>query len=252
MAWTRQTGLQVKMTIDYSIIIPAYNEQDYLTETLNTLKQNMSQINLNGEIIVTDNNSSDRTAELAKAQGAKVVFEAINQISRARNTGARAAQGRYLVFVDADTHIPLALLQQALANLESGKIIGGGACVTGDIPPSKLLKPLLDFWNYISYRTRLAAGSFIYCLRDAFESVGGFSEAVYASEEIWFSRNLKKLGRKTGQQFCVIKHPPVITSMRKMHWYSTPRIYLYMLLITFFPFLVRFKSFCNMWYQRPS
>ena len=251
MAWTRQAGLPVNMAIDYSIIIPAYNEQDYLKATLTILQENMSQINLAGEIIVTDNNSSDRTAEIAGAHGAKVVFEKINQISRARNTGARAAQGRYLIFVDADTHVPLALLQQALANLETGKIIGGGACVTGDIPPSLLLKPLLDFWNYISYRTRHAAGSFIYCLRDAFESVGGFSEAVYASEEIWLSRNLKKLGKKTGQQFSIIRQPPVITSMRKMHWYSTPRIYLYMLLITFFPFLVRFKSFCNMWYQRP-
>ena len=240
------------MTIDYSIIIPAYNEENYIAPTLATLQENMSQVNLAGEIIVVDNNSSDRTAEIAGAQGAKVVFEKINQISRARNTGARAAQGRYLFFVDADTQIPLVLLQQALANLESGKIIGGGACVAGDIAPHYLLKPILDFWNFISFHTRNAAGSFIYCQRDAFETIGGFSEAVYVSEEIWLSRDMKKLGKKRDQQFSIIRQPPVITSMRKMQWYSPPRIFLYLLLITIFPFTVRFKSLCGMWYQRPS
>jgi len=240
------------MPIDYSIIIPAYNEEDYLQATLTALQEAMQELDYSGEIIVVDNNSSDRTAVIAAARGANVVFEAINQISRARNTGARSAQGRYLVFVDADTHVPLALLQQALANLESGKIIGGGACVAGDIPLHFSLQLLLKFWNFISIHTRNAAGSFIYCRRDAFETVGGFSVAVYASEEIWLSRTMKKLGRKRKQTFCIIKQPPVITSMRKMQWYSPLRIYLYVLLLAVFPFMVRIKSLCTLWYRRPS
>ena len=240
------------MSIDYSIIIPAYNEEDYLQATLTALQEAMQELDTSGEIIVVDNNSSDRTAEIATAQGAKVIFEETNQISRARNTGARRAQGRYLIFVDADTHVPLALLQQALANLESGQIIGGGACVAGNIPLHFSLQLLLKFWNFISIHTRNAAGSFIYCQRDAFEAVGGFSEAVYASEEIWLSRNMKKLGRKRKQSFSIIKQPPVITSMRKMQWYSPLRIYLYVLLLTVFPFMVRIKSLCTLWYRRPS
>jgi glycosyltransferase involved in cell wall biosynthesis len=85
------------MPVDYSIIIPAYNEESYLADTLTVLQKAMMDIPLNGEIIVTDNNSTDRTAEIAKTAGAKVVFEPVNQISRARNTGARHAEGRYLV-----------------------------------------------------------------------------------------------------------------------------------------------------------
>lgn len=240
------------MTIDYSIIIPAYNEEDYLQATLTALQEAMLHLDLSGEIIVVDNNSSDRTAEIAATRGAKVIFEEINQISRARNTGARRAQGRYLIFVDADTRVPLALLQQALAYLESGKIIGGGACVAGDVPLHFSLQLLLNLWNFISIHTRNAAGSFIYCRRDAFEAIGGFSEAVYASEEIWLSRNMKKLGRKRNQSFSIIKQPPVIASMRKMQWYSPLRIYLYVLLLTVFPFMVRIKSLCTLWYRRPS
>jgi glycosyltransferase involved in cell wall biosynthesis len=239
------------MPIDYSIIIPAYNEEDYLPATLTALQEAMPKLGLRGEIIVVDNNSSDRTAAIASNQGVKVIFEAINQISRARNVGAREAQGRYLIFVDADTLIPLELLQQALANLESGDIIGGGACMAGNIPLRYSLRLLFKFWNVISILTKNAAGSFIYCQTDAFEAIGGFSEAVYASEEIWLSRKLKKLGRKKNQRFCIIKQPPVITSMRKMQWYSPLRIYLYLFLITVFPFSVRIKSLCTFWYRRP-
>ena len=240
------------MTIDYSFIIPAYNEEDYLQATLTALQEAMSQVDLSGEIIVVDNNSSDKTAEIAESHGAKVIFEAINQISRARNAGAKEAQGRYLIFVDADTIVPNALLQQAINNLESNQIIGGGACVAGDIPLHFSLQFLLKLWNLISIYTQSAAGSFIYCQRDAFEEIGGFSEAVYASEEIWLSRNLKKLGKKREQSFCIIQQPPVITSMRKMQWYSPLRIYLYVLLLAVFPFTVRIKSLCSMWYRRPS
>ena len=67
------------MTIDYSIIVPAYNEEAMLENTINHLKVAMQTIDLNGEIIVTDNNSTDRTAEIAKNAGAKVVLEPINQ-----------------------------------------------------------------------------------------------------------------------------------------------------------------------------
>jgi glycosyltransferase involved in cell wall biosynthesis len=240
------------MIIDYTIIIPAYNEENYLTKTLSALQTAMPQKKLNGEIIVVDNNSNDKTAEIAAAHGVEVVFEAINQISRARNAGAKEAKGRYLIFVDADTVIPQELLQQALANLESGNIIGGGACVSGDIPLQYSMQFLLNLWNFISIQSKNAAGSFIYCHREAFETIGGFSEAVYASEEIWLSKNLKKLGKNRKQNFCIIKQPPVITSMRKMQWYSPMRIYLYVLLLAVYPFTVRIKSMCSVWYRRPS
>ena len=240
------------MPIDYSIIIPAYNEEEYLPATITALREAMPTLDLIGEIIVVDNNSSDGTASIARDHGARVVFEAINQISRARNAGARDAQGRYLVFVDADTIVPPELLQQALANLETGEIIGGGACMTGNIPLQFSLQVLINLWNRISVLTRNAAGSFIYCQRDAFETIGGFSENVYASEEIWLSRKLKKLGRKRKQRFRIIKEPPVTTSMRKMQWHSPLQIYLYFFLLTLFPFAVRIKSLCSFWYRKPS
>ena len=92
--------------MDYSIVIPAYNEEELLPRTLHALAAAMATTDLLGEVVVTDNNSTDATAAVAAAHGARVVFEPINQISRARNCGAAAALGDFLIFVDAKSPCP--------------------------------------------------------------------------------------------------------------------------------------------------
>ena len=240
------------MATDYSIIVPAYNEEALLANTLGSLQRAMAGIPLNGEIIVTDNNSTDRTTEIAKAAGAKVVFEPVNQISRARNTGAKHAQGRYLVFIDADTQIPPSLLQTALSNLESGKYCGGGANVCFDTPVGLPARVALAYWNTISRVFLFAAGCFVYSRRDDFEACGGFSEKVYASEEIWFSITLKRTGKKSNRKFCIISKPKVITSSRKLFWFSHIQQLALLTLLALFPLMMRYKWMCGYWYKRPD
>ena len=240
------------MTVDYSIIIPAYNESRWLPETLNMIHQAMNTIPLQGEIIVTDNNSTDNTAQLAQQQGATVVFEPVNQISRARNAGARAAVGKYLVFVDADTHISSEVLKTALDNLQSNRCCGGGAVVSFDHDITPAQAKALAVWTWISTRLKLGAGCFLYCTRQDFKTTGGFSEAVYASEEIWFSRNIKRLKSNEGKPFCIITEHPVISSGRKFEWFGTWQQLLLLIVLTIFPYAVFFKRFCSFWYKRPK
>jgi len=90
-----------------SVIIPAYNEEKLIHETLrhiNVARVAFTERGVDSELIVCDNNSSDCTAALAQAAGAQVVFEPVNQIARARNRGAEAATGDWLLFIDADSH----------------------------------------------------------------------------------------------------------------------------------------------------
>src|SRR5262245_7900666 len=119
--------------MDYSVIIPAYNEEKFLPDTLTSIREAMAQMSLRSELIVVDNNSTDSTASVAAKGGARVVFEPHNQISVARNAGAREAQGQYLLFVDADTRISAELLQSALKVLNAGAV-GGGALIQFDSP----------------------------------------------------------------------------------------------------------------------
>ncbi len=238
--------------MDYSIVIPAYDEELLLPATIAALREAMAEISETGEIIVTDNNSRDATAEVARAGGARVVFEPVNRISTARNAGARAARGKWLVFVDADTRVPSALLSRAIETLANGETGGGGACIRFD-PAAKASAPVaLRFWNWISRSFKLAAGSFIFCHRDGFNAVGGFSDKVYAGEEIIFSRRYKKWCRKRGLRFEILSDHPVITSARKLEWHSTFTLVRGFLVFLFCPFLVRSRFFCRFWYERPS
>ena len=236
---------------DYSIVVPAYNEEALLPATLGALAEAMRATGLSGEIVVCDNNSTDGTAAVARAAGATVVSEPVNHISRARNAGALASRGQYLVFVDADTLIPPLLLSAALEALASGRICAGGATITMVPTPSGVGFRLLALWNAFSKRARLAAGSFIFVRRDAFLAVGGFSLKVYASEELWFSRAVKRWGAPRGLSFVILDRPPAITSARKIEWYSGGTLLATALLLFVFPFAVRSRTLCWLWYRRP-
>ena len=246
------TGNSAQNLIDYSIIIPAYNEEELLPRTLTALNETMRMVHgYAGEIIVTDNNSSDATAAVAEAHGATVVFEPMNQISRARNCGAASAQGRYLIFVDADTIAPTELIQAAIDSLADGTVCGGGAAVgTTDQVPDRVMRTL-SFWNWLAPRLHWAAGSFVYCLRDGWDDVGGFSLDVYASEEIWFSRALRQWGHKRELEFKMLPMH-VDTSMRKMQWYTEWQLLVTVARFLLFPWLLRSRKYCRVWYDRPE
>ncbi|HOX05939.1 MAG TPA: glycosyltransferase [Planctomycetota bacterium] len=240
---------------DFSVIVPAYNEEAELPRSLAALRLAMERAarqGLSGELIVVDNNSADRTADVARAAGARVVFEPVNQISRARNAGARAAAGQYLVFTDADTVVSPELLAAALGNLASGRAAGGGAAMDFDSYPRRGTRTAIRLWNRLARWRGLAAGAFVYCLREGFEAVGGFSEKVYAGEEIFFSRSLRLWGRRRGLAFEVIATHPAVTSSRKLRWHSWPTIILYSLGLAIFPAGLLSRRLCAFWYRRPE
>jgi hypothetical protein len=98
----------------------------------------------------------------------------------------------------------------------------------------------------------MAAGSYLFCRRDAFEAVGGFDQSLYASEEIRFSRRLKQWGRVRNLRFCILSAWPVATSARKLEWYSTGEMLRTLALMLFFPLVVRSRRLCRFWYERPQ
>jgi glycosyltransferase involved in cell wall biosynthesis len=238
--------------IEYSVVIPAYNEEELLLRTLVHLKKAMEMQKQKGEIIVVDNNSTDRTPAIAQKEGVKLTFEPFRQISRARNAGARSAHGKFLIFLDADTIMSNQLLTTALNNLINGTHCGGGTLIHFDTPLPFFAGKLVFFWNWLSKAQNLAAGSFVYCLSEGFQAIGGFSEKIYASEEIFFSRQLSAWGKTKGLKFSIIPNYPVITSSRKFHWFSSLQIALLLSLLTVFPWALRNRRLCGFWYNRPE
>jgi glycosyltransferase involved in cell wall biosynthesis len=89
------------MTTRFSVVVPAHNEENFLGDCLDSLlDQDFSGAY---EIIVVDNNSTDRTAEVARARGVRVVSETRPGVCWARQAGTLAAGGEIVVSTDADT-----------------------------------------------------------------------------------------------------------------------------------------------------
>ncbi|MEO7709679.1 MAG: glycosyltransferase, partial [Caldimonas sp.] len=192
-----------------SFIVPAHDEEAAIATTVRAIRVAAESVRSAFEIIVVDDSSSDRTAVLAAAEGARVLRIERRQIAAARNAGARVARGETFVFVDADTLINADVvsgLQRALGN----GAVGGGAAIRFDAPTPRWLDVVLPASIWLARQLRITGGCFLFCRRDAFEAVGGFDEALYAAEEIRLCRQLRARG-----DFVILREA-VLTSGRKL------------------------------------
>lgn len=235
-----------------SFVIPAFNEEKLIEATIRSITAAAEAFHARGwetEVIVCDNNSSDHTADIARAAGAKVVFEPVNQIARARNTGASVATGDWLVFVDADSQPSRALLEDTAQIITTGRFVGGGATVKLD----EFFFGMSFFtglWNCASRIRNWCAGSFIFCDAAAFRAIGGFSHELFVSEELDFSQRLKAFGKTRRQRLVILHRHPLVTSARKMRLYRH-RDYLRLLwrLCWTRGNAVRRREECHIWYD---
>jgi glycosyltransferase involved in cell wall biosynthesis len=203
------------MNLRYSFIIPAYNEEALIGRTIDVLRASASDLKGGFEIIVADDDSNDRTPEIARLKADRVIDVKKRQIAAVRNAGASIAQGEILVFVDADTLVPKATLSSLEKLLKNTKIIGGGAYMDFDVRPPLWGRIGVRVFTFFYFKVaRLAAGGFLFARREAFDQAGGWDERFFAGEEIHLSRALKRIG-----QLRIIREP-VITSARKFRMKS--------------------------------
>ena len=105
-----------------SVVIPTYNEQDYIEKTLVSLKN--QKTNVPYEIIVCDGNSTDNTVKIAKKYADKVVYEKRTGIGFGRNKAVKSSKGIYLVNTDADTIYPSNFIEKVYKIFETNKYVG--------------------------------------------------------------------------------------------------------------------------------
>jgi glycosyltransferase involved in cell wall biosynthesis len=209
--------------VKISVVVPAFNEERLLAASLRSIRAAMEVFAQSGwcsELIVCDNNSTDRTAEIAREAGAQVVFEPVNQISRARNAGARQASGDWIVFVDADSTPSRELFSDVAEEIRRGLTLAGGSTVLYE-HAGRAAACGIAAWNLLSRIMRWAAGSFVFCDAAAFRELRGFSEALYASEEIDLFVRLKRLARRRGKRIAILHRHPLRTSDRKLQLYTS-------------------------------
>ena len=224
-----------------SFVVPAYNEEQTLPACLERLTAAATRRGRPFETIVVDDASTDRTAEVARARGTRVIAVACRQIAATRNAGARAARGDVLVFVDADTRVGEDALRGVVRAIEGGAVGGGARVSFDDVPgPARIaLRAFIALYHGLG----LAAGCFLFARRAAFEAAGGFDERYFASEEVRLSRALRRLGR------FVILRERVLTSGRKLRMHRLAGIPQLLRIALRGPRALRRREGLDLWYD---
>jgi len=203
-------------SVRISLVIPAYNEAVLLPRLLDTVDVARSHYR-NGadaiEVIVADNQSTDRTADIASARGCSVVSVAERRIGSVRNGGAAQAGGAILTFVDADSQIHPQTFDAVEAALESGKVVAGATGVRmerwsfGIAATYALFMPMV--WLF-----RMDTGV-VFCRRADFEEIGGYDERRYFGEDVQLLWDLRCLGKARRQRLTRLTAVKAVASTRK-------------------------------------
>lgn len=193
-----------------SIIIPTYNEEEYLPNLLESIqRQNFDDL----EVIVADNHSTDKTIEIAQSYNCKIVPGGLPAVGR--NNGARIAQGELLLFLDSDCVLTNNYLSQTIEEFELHNL---AIAITQIIPLEKGFINQLshELANYmtkiISHIKPHGAGCYgIITYKSIHEQVGGFEESLDFGEDTDYIERIGKIGR-----FKVLENPRLLISTRRL------------------------------------
>jgi len=200
-----------------SIVIPTLNEENYLPRLLNCLKkQNFKDY----EIIVADAESKDKTREIAKNFGCKVVSGGLP--AKGRNQGAKFAQGDLLLFLDADIILPENSLEKLLREFKDRNLK-----VAGCFLQSQSENKIVRFLYHLIYNGPILlleqvfphASGFILIKKDLHQRIKGFDEGIKMSEDHSYVREASESGK-----FGILKSITVFISPRRFEqegWLKT-------------------------------
>ena len=212
----RPTEAGTPTRMRFSIIIPAYNEEQYLPRLLASIE--VARSNYSGgaaavELIVADNDSNDRTAEIAAARGARLVKVAKRRIAAARNGGGHAARGEIVCFVDADSAVHPQTFNAIDSAMSGGRYVGGSTGLTLERKSFGLLVTYCLAAPMV-WLTRMDSGV-VFCRREDFEAVGGYDETRLYAEDLLFLMALRRLGKARGQRLTRLPRVRALGCTRK-------------------------------------
>ncbi len=213
------------MSMDLSVIIPAYNEEKYIGKCIRSIKNQNKEMEY--EIIVSDSQSTDSTAHIARKAGVKVVLGPKKGPAFGRNLGAKEAKGKYLLFIDADATLDKNTFSALSDEIKDKKKAVFLAMLKQD-KDDKTMNAAFKTFNImngflIKHASKLAVytGSFICIRSDVFKNIGGFNNKFNLSED----RDLVIKAMKYGD-LGVLKDVYVKVSTRRINKYGWPKFLL--------------------------
>ena len=191
----------------FSVVIPAYNEEKTIAACLKSIiSQNFPQKNY--EVIVVNNNSTDKTKEIAKEFPVRVINEPKRGYVWAIARGAREAKGEIIVYTDADTKVGKNWLRQYAQAFTNPKVLiaGGGAIFK---PKFLLIKIIEPFINLTGRIFKIYNGFNFAVRKKTYNQVGGFNPKMNSHVDTDLFLRIKKVGKSV-----YLPQNKVITSSR--------------------------------------
>ncbi len=176
------------MSLALSVIIPTLNEEQVLGQTLAQLRDQE-----NCEVIIVDGGSCDTTIALARASGCRIISSTRGR-ARQMNVGAAAASGEVLLFLHADTLLPVNFTRLILDAVRLPSVAAGAFSLAIDSPAISLAI-IAWFANLRSRLLQLPYGDqALFVSKRMFDAIGGFPEMAIM-EDFVFMRKLKEEGK---------------------------------------------------------
>src|SRR5215470_1909517 len=198
----------------FSIVVPARDEERFIGRCLEAIRVAAEAYPGHVEVIVALNRCTDRTEEIARSFGARIIEVDGKNLSVIRNAAARVATGEILITIDADSFMSPNMLAEIERRLASGKFIGGGVAIWPDrVSPGIFISGVLIALLLLVRRG--VSGGLFWTYRRDFQAIGGFDESLVAVEDIDFAVRLRAYGRTLGKRFGTVWNARIITSARK-------------------------------------
>ncbi len=183
-----------------SLVIPALNEENFLPRLLSSLTKQTKQ---DFEVVVVDGSSKDRTVEAArsfypKLPALKVVVSEKAGLPLQRNLGAKATNGEWLVFIDADSVLLPYFVERMEWFIEKRQPVlftswfRPDSETSGDALFTLLANSFVE--GSIHFHRPIAPGPLTAVRRDTFEMVGGYNEALTFGEDYDLTRRISERG----------------------------------------------------------
>lgn len=205
--------------MNFSVIIPAHNEEGFITECLQSVKLAEAQLGSPVEIVVCINRCTDSTEAIAKQFGAVLVKEDAKNLAKIRNSGVREAKGDIVVTIDADSRMSPNMLCEIRRLLSTQKFIGGGT----RIKPERLSLGIVASSLIILYyaiRFGLRPAGLFWCFKKDFDSISGFDESLLTLEDLDFANRLAVFGKTKQLKYGTTWRASITTSCRKFDKYG--------------------------------
>ncbi|WP_233800167.1 glycosyltransferase [Paraburkholderia sp. HP33-1] len=207
-------------TFDFSVVVPCHNESGYIENLLHDLSvQTIGTESF--EVVVVDNNSSDNTNEVvwdfachARKVNVRLVHEYEPGVSYARNSGARAAKGTTLIFLDADNRVSPSFLSDVSYTMHAKNSVAGTIRTMPDVARASAL---WVFWILELIKVFLGRPfGKSYVQRRLYEDSQGYNERIVLGENLDFLIRVKALAKKEGRVFGHIRRP-IYCSLRRFN-----------------------------------